>query len=456
MMDDSNNQEIQDDFYYNYDEYNDKSDEVVLNNNDNNKGGIKKVIFILFVIILLLASAFIVMKLLNKNKNETISIIVPSAIDLFVGETKALDARVSGINNISNVVLNYQSENEMIATVTSDGLVTAIGDGSTNILITFYDEKNNLYKNNCLISVTKKVENNVEKPSDNSSNDKQGPTIKYTLPASSNGWYKGNVVISISATDTSGIKSVKYALDCTSDCKYTDITNSNKIAITGSGTKKIKIVAIDKKGNTSQKDVTINLDNTKPVAKLSISNKIAYSNTGTVEVCATCTDTGSGCKEAKVCQTHTQNIENVSLIVYDKAGNSTTTEAYKVVIDKSKPTCSLTYSDKKITATASDTGGSGLLYYGFNEKYTGSSTKEQTVDNKTGTYKYYVKDKAGNTNVCSLTCSFGSWLKSGYKAPGTCIPYSKSTAEKAGATWARECNSDGTVKQEWTRFFNCN
>lgn len=449
-----NNYNSENEFTYNYDEYKESSN--VNENNYNNKKGKLKIIIIIILLFLFLGGLiFLLINILGNNKNNgKISLNVSETLDLFVDDVKKIDVSINGIDN-ENLNLNYVSENENIATVTNDGMVTGVSDGSTIIVVSFSDENNNIYSKNCIVSVSKKdgeitPQDPKPKPPETPGSDKIGPTINYTLPNNVNGWYKGNVVISLKVNDDYGIKSVKYAVNCSSNCSYKDVTNSNKIALTGSGTKNVVIVATDNNNNETKKKLAVKIDNTDPTTKLS--NSVVYDNTGSVQVCVTCTDSQSGCKESKVCQTHTQSVENASLIVYDKVGNSAISDKYKVVIDKEKPTCSLTYSDNKITATTKDTGGSGLSYYGFSEKYTGTKEKEKSSVTA-GTYKYYVKDKAGNTSSCSLTCAFTNWMKSGYVAEGNCHAYSQSSAERDGATWYRTCTNGKA--QEYVRYFKC-
>ena len=75
---------------------------------------------------------------------------------------------------------------------------------------------------------------------------------------------------------------------------------------------------------------------------------------------------------------------------------------YKYEIgDMIAPTCSLSIEENIIKATYSDNeGGSGIDYYGWESSYAGenSETKEVSI----ATHTYYVKDKAGNSDSCSI------------------------------------------------------
>lgn len=72
--------------------------------------------------------------------------------------------------------------------------------------------------------------------------------------------------------------------------------------------------------------------------------------------------------------------------------------------DNIAPTCSLSVnSDGEIKATYSDDeGGSGISYYGWNSSYNDSVSNSEKINNA-GTYTFYVKDYAENTNNCSIT-----------------------------------------------------
>ena len=91
----------------------------------------------------------------------------------------------------------------------------------------------------------------------------------------------------------------------------------------------------------------------------------------------------------------------VRIIANDKAGNSIEKKV-NIMIDKTKPTCSLKFSEPStLSATYTDKSGSGISYYGFSSNYSGTSTEKQEIK-KVGKYTYYLKDKAGNVNTCSI------------------------------------------------------
>ena len=110
--------------------------------------------------------------------------------------------------------------------------------------------------------------------------------------------------------------------------------------------------------------------------------------------------------------------------VLDKLGNGN--DAVKVepdiTFDNKKPTCSLNVNNTTIIGNYND-DESGIEYYGYSSSMNETSNANKTI-NSTGTYVFYVKDKAGNTNSCSLEV-IGTNSKqecSGYKTTvsGTC------------------------------------
>ena len=116
--------------------------------------------------------------------------------------------------------------------------------------------------------------------------------------------------------------------------------------------------------------------------------------------------------------------------------------AYWQISDTTAPTCTLRASagSTTITATVSDTGGSGIAGKGFSTSYGGETTK--TVSS-TGTIKYYVKDGAGNTGTCSATisattenCDCGA----GFPQSGACYIGIIENGKWVGNRYYKECD----------------
>ena len=121
---------------------------------------------------------------------------------------------------------------------------------------------------------------------------------------------------------------------------------------------------------------------------------------------------------------------------------------YKYEIgDMVPPACSLSVSGTTITGSYSDSGGSGVAYYGWNSSMTGTSSATKTI-NSTGTYTFYVKDVAGNSKSCSLSV-INTNYKDEYTETDPSITYSGSCyccKGQGGTTVGRyvSCNSYGT------------
>ena len=112
-------------------------------------------------------------------------------------------------------------------------------------------------------------------------------------------------------------------------------------------------------------------------------------------------------------KTYSSNTSGV-VKIRDKVGNVSEGISYRInKIDKAKPSCSLSgsgtvgndswYRSNVVIGfeTASDSGGSGVESKGIGDYST--LTKTQTKDTSGTTYTGYIRDKAGNTNTCSIT-----------------------------------------------------
>lgn len=76
--------------------------------------------------------------------------VEPTALELEVGETSTLTATITP-SNATNKNVTWSSEDETIATVSDEGVVTAVGVGTTNIAVTTVDGSRIAY---CSLTVT--------------------------------------------------------------------------------------------------------------------------------------------------------------------------------------------------------------------------------------------------------------------------------------------------------------
>ena len=240
-----------------------------------------------------------------------------TSLELNVGSSQKLTYTVK--NNSSNVSITWSSNNTSIATVDKSGNVKGVKAGTTTIVLS-YTYNGVKYNKNCTVTVK-------GSSSTGTTTDKTSPSLSYTVTSGKeNSWVNTNVSIKVSASDDSGSVTLKYTRNCSSNCTYTTIS-SNTITVSNTGSSVITIVATDKSGNTTSKNVTVKIDKTKPSCSLKVSE------TGT------------------------------------------------------------------LSASYSDSGGSSIAYYGFSSS--GSSSTSKTISSA-GTYNYYVRDMAGNSNTCSL------------------------------------------------------
>lgn len=364
------------------------SDEEIEEEDAGKKNKVKLIIVGILLIVLIIA---IVLLLVFTNKPKGDIELSEATISLDVGQKGNISYKV--VNTDKTVTPTFSSSDESVAIVNENGEITAIGTGEATITIN-YTIGNTTKEKTCIVKVqgSGSVDRNV--------------TLNLKIEnGKDNTWTSKDVTVNPEASSIYGIESIKYAINCDSDCEYKDITN-NKITITSSGVTKVKVVATDKKKQTVTKEVTIKIDKDAPSVKLNSGTNIV--STQDVEVCATCSDSLSGCKQSKVCKKYTSTKSNQTITVEDAAGNKATSQAFSVTINKVTAPCILSVSaDGTVTATLRVEAS----YYGFNSNYTGNNEKSKKISftlpanvesGATGII-YYVKDTNGTAGRCSMT-----------------------------------------------------
>ena len=356
---------------------------VVTNKNTNNKNIVKIGVVILLLIIL---GVLLWLLLGNKKDNGDIEIITNN-ITLKAGDSEYISYKVVGTDK--QVTSTFTSSNTNIATVSENGEIKAIGNGEAIITVHY-----------TINGKTREKEINIKV---------DGPEIKHeitlNLSANTTNWTNKDVTITVDAKTDSEITSLKYAVNCTDNCNYKDVSN-NKIVISDNGTTKVKVIAKDKNNQEVTKEIEVKVDKEIPTVKYDGNNNIVAN--GDVEVCVTCNDTVSGCKQNKVCKKYTSSKTNQVITVSDNAGNTSNSPSFNVTINRAKVTCSLKVSSD---GTVSATLGESAKYYGFNSNYSGSNELSKKIEinvSKAGekgakVVHYYVKDKDGNVGNCSIT-----------------------------------------------------
>lgn len=233
-----------------------------------------------------------------------------------------------------------------------------------------------------------------------------------------NKWTNNGFKISITSTDaTSGIDYFEYRYPNSSTAgerEWTKINNSSRDAGNASPVDLnvidrefdgyIEVRACDVAGNCSQSAQSIiRIDKTKPTC---VSSGGSTGWKKSVTLVGTCSDTGgSGCKgNANTTFTKDGVYTNESPgKVYDNAGNSTTCPANQSFkVDSTKPTCKLSVSLSGITF-ASKTDNNGVTAYGMGTSTTPTYNSSNTLNVGVGTFYGYVRDEAGNENICKTT-----------------------------------------------------
>lgn len=388
------------------------------NNHKINTFNRKKLLIYLLIAIIILVPVIIILEKYNLNRIcSTGSCIISEKekLELSVGSSYKIKYTIKENEKVN---IKWSSSNEQIATIDKEGNIEAIRVG-TSTLTTTYKINDKKCQKKIIVTVIK------------NKNDQEKPLLNYNIiNGKENKWTNQDVIIKINASDNSKNVDVKYTINCTKECNYTNLSN-DYIKIDKEGINNVTIIASDYNGNSTQKNLKIRIDKTEPILNFDERiNQTIYNNTGKQEICGTCYDELGECKKNLVCKTITKTTENIVLEVYDEAGNKFTSDPFNVVIDQEKPQCTLTVDKNGIIhATYKDTGGSELLYYGFNSNYKGSNVNTISVDK--GKYSYYVKDKTNNVNTCSInvkTKNTNCMCKSGYEqinnySTDSCLKY---------------------------------
>ena len=265
------------------------------------------------------------------------------------------------------------------------------------------------------VYVKNKVGTIVEKSITISNIDKTAPTVNVT--SNTTNWTKGNVTLTVTATDNqSNLSEQPYSWD-----KTNWGTNTTKeVTVNGTYTVYVK----DKVGNIASKSITVsNIDKTAPTINVT-SNTINWTKDNvTLTITATDNEGGSGLDEKPYSwdgtnwgtSTTKEVTANGTYTVYvkDKVGNIANKSITVNNIDKTLLTVNITpnttnWTKDNVTLTISVNnaqGSSGLddKPYSWDKTNWGTSTtKEVTVN---GTYKVYVKNKAGTIVEKSITIS---------------------------------------------------
>ena len=351
----------------------------------NNKGNIIKIVIIAVLLIVLIALLIILFGTSNKVKGDIE--LAKENYTLKVGEKEFVSYKI--VDTESSVHSTFTSSNPNVVAVDGNGQITAVGAGTAEIIV-HYTIDGKTRDKKCKVT----VENVPVKHE-----------ISLNLTPSTTEWTNQDVTITVDAKTDSSITSLQYGTNCTSDCVYSNVSNG-KIVISNSGTTVVTVIAKDANNQQITKTATVKIDKTAPT--ITFNNNTNISGTKEVNVCATCSDNESGCKQAKVCKKYTSSQSNQTITVYDNAGNSQRSKTFNVTINNVTQPCRLTVTtDGTVKATLNGK----FTYYGFSSNYSGSNTLSQKVSisaSKKGEsgakiIYYYVKSQNGSKGSCHLT-----------------------------------------------------
>ena len=249
--------------------------------------------------------------------------------------------------------------------------------------------------------------------------DKVNPTVELT--PSTTDWTKDNITLTATATDNDGGSGISPTNSAYSWDNQQTWTNTKTKEVTANGT--YTIYVRDRAGNIASKSVTVsNIDKTAPTINVTASTTNLTKDNVTLTI--TATDSQSNLADQAYSWDNQQTwtvartkevTANGTYTVYvrDKAGNVANKSITVNNIDKTLPTVNITPNTTNwtkdnvtLTITATDNeGGSGLddKPYSWDGTNWGTSTTKEVIVN--GTYKVYVKNKAGTIVEKSITIS---------------------------------------------------
>ncbi len=137
----------------------------------------KLVLAVLLLLIFVGLSILLIPELTSDKKNETQNVsmkLITNNMSLKIGDEKKIEYNFIDLDNNNLPKVSFKTENSLVATVSEDGVVKAIGSGNTYIIITYNNGKENI-EEKCKISV-EGVENNTTNNNENKKNENDDNT----------------------------------------------------------------------------------------------------------------------------------------------------------------------------------------------------------------------------------------------------------------------------------------
>ena len=347
----------------------------------------------------------------NYNKaTKEITVNVAKAAQPITASDLSLTYPETGLINVSGNVgdLTYESANEKVATVDTDGKVTAAGAGATKILITAEETGN--YK-----KTTKEIRVNVAKAAQSIA----ATDLSLTYPNS------GKITVSGNAGD------LTYE---SADEKVATVDTAGKVTAKGAGDTRILITALETDNyKKATKEITVNV--AKAVQPITASDLLlTYPNSGKITVSG-----NEGSLTYKSSNTAVATVDSVGKVTAKGAGDTKITITAKETDNYKKATKEIMVSVARAaqTITASDLSltypNSGKITVSGNEgslTYKSSNTAVATVDSAGK-----VTAKGGGTAKITITAA----ATSNYNAAAKTITVkvakaAQSITAKAGAS----------------------
>ena len=349
------------------------------------------------IVLLVIALIVLIIVLLGGKKVKGDIELTSNEMNITVGSSDYISYKI--VDTESEVISTFTSSDSSVAMVDENGKVMAIGDGEAIITIKYAIDGKEREKT---IKVIVTGGGSVD----------QKLTLDITFDnGNNNEWTNKDVTITVKANSIFGVNTIKYATNCDNNCNYITMSG-NQITISNDGETRVKILATDNKKQEVSKEVIVKIDREPPTVTYSGNKNVTGDNS--VEVCATCDDSVSGCKESRVCKKYTSSASNQVITGYDKAGNKNSSSSFNVTVNKKGDPCKLSVSnDGTVTATLREEA----VYYGFNSSYSGPNEKSKKLDIKmtlkedpnvikySGAHvvSYYVKNKNGSGGICVAT-----------------------------------------------------
>ena len=321
--------------------------------------------------------------------------IFPNNLTLIVGDKKTINAKIIP-NNADNQTVTWSSNNVKVATVATNGEVTAVAVGDAIVTATCRDNGKE-YSAQCKVTVKNEVAGIKITPAEEQILTKEQKVMNFTAEVTPKNTEVGNIIWH--STDEDSIF----------------VDDTGKVIVRKDGQSQITASTTDSKGNTIiSNSVNVIYDNTAPVIKSITRDPNEWTNkqvTLTVDaddnggsgVVAYSFDGGKSWQTSNK-KVYSVNTSNILVKVRDKVGYESEVQSINVDnIDTTAPVIkSITrdpneWTNKQVTLTvdADDNGGSGVVAYSFDGGKSWQESNKKVYSANTSNISVKVKDRVG-------------------------------------------------------------